>query len=240
MVFMRSLAKKNVVPSSSHTRIWFLIIAHRLAKLAGLLFKTLAKPLSKRIKHDFSRYDLTKRMLIGIGETNHQVSSRMTIWSAGYQVRDIKPLEPEKALAVGADFFGESFLFLVSGGIVVWEYNRSNEKAKEKEAQKHAQLKGENEKLRAKLHSLDVRLKAVEDVVKHNADSIMQIGKRYVAPAKQELVPIDDDEHEEQQQNAKSEVSVLSERAGNGEIISESASADGNTKQGWRKILWPF
>mmetsp|Transcript_8789 Transcript_8789/g.26308 ORF Transcript_8789/g.26308 Transcript_8789/m.26308 type:complete len:112 (+) Transcript_8789:103-438(+) len=67
-----------------------------VTKLAGLLVKTLAKPLAKRIKHDFSRFPVTQTLLIRVGQTTHALTSRLTIWSAGYKVRSITPLEQEK------------------------------------------------------------------------------------------------------------------------------------------------
>eukprot|EP00957_Ditylum_brightwellii_P181643 13836768-Ditylum_brightwellii.AAC.1 len=67
----------------------------------------------------------------------------MTIWSAGYKVRSITPLEPEKALTKGADLLGESIVFLISGVTVVYEYNRSKEKEKAKEAQKLKEIEDE-------------------------------------------------------------------------------------------------
>jgi hypothetical protein len=171
----------------------------RFTKLASLLVKTLAKPLSKRIKHEFSRYDFSKQVLIGIGQTSHKVTSRMQIWSAGYRVRSIKPLKPDAALKDGSEFVGESFIFMVSGGLVVFEYNRSQESAKGKEAAKREKQKQENAALNAKLHALDVRLKAVEKVVDRNAVSILSlVGPKYVKPPSEELVPIDDEEEEEE------------------------------------------
>jgi hypothetical protein len=162
------------------------------------LVKTLAKPLSKRIKHDFSRFDLSKRFLIGIGQTSHTITSRMQIWSAGYRVRSITPLEPEAALKSGAEFVGESFIFLVSGGLVVWEYNRSNESARKKGAAQVAKQKAENAALQAKLHTLDLRLKAVENVVRQNSESLLGLrGPKYIEPSSNELVPIDDDDDDD-------------------------------------------
>jgi hypothetical protein len=156
-----------------------------ITKLASLLVKTLAKPLSKRIKTEFSKNKTTKSFLVGIGQTSHSITSRMQIWSAGYRVKKISSLEPEKALKDGAEFVGESFIFSVSGYLVVWEYRRSAESARMK-----------SEKLQAKLVSLDLRLKAVEDVVKVNSQSILGLrGRRYVEPESQILVPINDKEN---------------------------------------------
>lgn len=172
-------------------------MAHALpiTKLAGLLVKTLSKPLSKRIKHEFSRYQITQRILIGIGQTTHTITSRMTIWSAGYQVRSITPLEPEKAMKDGAEFIGESIVFLVSGTVVVWEYNRSNEKARLKEEKVREDARQQREALRAKLNTLDKRLQALEEVVKSNSKFPLHFGKTYVEP--KNIVPIDDDDDDD-------------------------------------------
>jgi hypothetical protein len=172
-------------------------MAHALpiTKLAGLFIKTLSKPLSKRIKHDFSRYQITQRILVGIGQTNHAITSRLTIWSAGYQVRSITPLEPEQAMKEGAEFVGESIVFLVSGGVVVWEYNRSNEKARKNELKVREEARQQREALKAKLSTLDKRLHALEEVVKSNSKFPITFGKHYVEP--ENIVPIVDDDDDE-------------------------------------------
>lgn len=130
-------------------------------------------------------------MLVGIGQTSHSISSRMTIWSAGYRVRSITPLERDKALSSGADFVGEAFIYSVSGGILIWEYNRGKEKDHAKEQKVNAQAKKERDELQAKLHALDVRLKALEVVVSKNSQSILNIGEKYVPPPSKDIVPID-------------------------------------------------
>jgi hypothetical protein len=164
----------------------------RATKLAGLLIKTLAKPLSKRIKHEFSRSEFSRGILINIGQTIHGLTSRLTIWSQGYKVLSIKQLEEEKALVQGAEFVGETFLLLVSGGLVLYEYNNSNEKARIKEENHRAETRAAQDELQAKLKAIDVRLKALEVVVRSNSNSILSLGQqRYVAPDEKELVPLD-------------------------------------------------
>ena len=80
------------------------------------------------MKREFSRFETTQKVLIGIGQSAHSATSRMTIWSEGWKVRSIEPLKEEAALSAGADFVGESFIFLVVGGVVVWEYGKLYEK----------------------------------------------------------------------------------------------------------------
>jgi optic atrophy 3 protein len=164
-----------------------------------LLVKTLAKPVSKRIKHDFSRNIYTKQILISIGQATHSITSRMTIWSAGYTVRSITPLEVEAALTRGADFVGEAFVLMVSGSMVVWEYNRSATKDRLKEEARRAEARAERNALQVNFKALDARLKAVEEVVQYNSRSIFNVsGKHYVEPEqrKLELVPISEEEKE--------------------------------------------
>lgn len=184
-----------------------------VTKLASLLVKTLAKPLSKRIKHEFSRYEVTQRFLISIGQATHQITSRMTIWSAGYKVRSIKPLEEEKALSTGAEFVGETFVLLVSGGTVVWEYNRSKAKEIQSAEEKRQVATNERRALQAKLHALDVRVQALEnaalaterqrqlEATASGGLSTLLLGgsnsgvisPTYRAPDPKEIVPIDAD-----------------------------------------------
>mmetsp|Transcript_11171 Transcript_11171/g.12629 ORF Transcript_11171/g.12629 Transcript_11171/m.12629 type:complete len:211 (-) Transcript_11171:1645-2277(-) len=178
-----------------------------VTKLAGLFVKTLAKPLSKRIKYDFARFDATKRILMSIGQTNHTVTSYMTIWSSGYKVKSIKPIDTEKALKDGAEFVGEGFVLTVSASIVIWEYNRSAQKLIEKNEQKRERIKADQIILQAKLRTLDIRIKAVEDLIKkqQNLDDksllrAVTVSKKpkYIEPPKETLVTIvDDDEYDD-------------------------------------------
>ena len=122
----------------------------------------------------------------------------MTIWSAGYKVRSITPLDDEKAMKAGSEFVGESFIFIVTASIVVFEYSRSKDKEQEKTQAVAAQAARERAELQAKLHALNVRLKALERTVEQNSQSIFMyllLGQKvYQPPPAHELVPIDDDD----------------------------------------------
>lgn len=189
-------------------------MAHALpvSKLAGLFIKTLSKPLSKRIKHDFSRYQATQRLLVEIGQLSHKTTSYMTIWSAGHRVRSITPLEEAKAMSIGAEFVGESFVLAVSMGVVLYEYNRGNEQKRQDQMAKSAQIKAEQETLRAKFHTLDVRMKALEAVVKTSW--------RYKEPSGKDIVPIDDNIDDlEEQKIGKQQDTESSSDSNNGLVV---------------------
>eukprot|EP00559_Dactyliosolen_fragilissimus_P001871 CAMPEP_0184866136 /NCGR_PEP_ID=MMETSP0580-20130426/20980_1 /TAXON_ID=1118495 /ORGANISM="Dactyliosolen fragilissimus" /LENGTH=139 /DNA_ID=CAMNT_0027365637 /DNA_START=178 /DNA_END=597 /DNA_ORIENTATION=- len=90
----------------------------------------------------------------------------MTIWSAGYKIRDIKPLQEDKAVEMGSEILTEGFLFTVAGGLVVWEYNKSKEKERLKEEKQRIHERNENARLEAMIHGLDVRMVDLEQILK--------------------------------------------------------------------------
>ena len=88
--------------------------------------------------------------------------------SAGYKVRSVKPCDAEEAQKKGSEFLGESIVFLVGGGVVVWEYKNSEEKEKKKEEKRLQEMRQTAESLEKRLHAIDDRLIALEKVVKDN------------------------------------------------------------------------
>lgn len=166
--------------------------------------------MSKSIKNRLGRYDATKQVLINIGQTNHTVTSYMTIWASGYRVKSIKPLENEKALKTGAEFVGEGFVLAVSAAVVVYEYKRSAKSAALKNEQKRERIRETQQKLQAKLNTLDIRIKAVEDLLKQQQQleekktlltRVVPVGggekPKYIEPPKEKLVAIDDEADED-------------------------------------------
>ncbi|KAK1747781.1 OPA3 family protein [Skeletonema marinoi] len=165
-----------------------------LAKLAGLLIKTISKPVAKQIKHSAIKYGTSRSALMSVGQASHAITTRMTIWSSGYKVRSISKLEDEAALSRGADLLSEAIVFSVAAGVTTYEYLRSSESSKKKEEAQLQKIRDDAMKLQAKLNSLDKRLVALEEYAKANRSSISLLrgGKEYVEP--KAVVPIDDRE----------------------------------------------
>ncbi|VEU36727.1 unnamed protein product [Pseudo-nitzschia multistriata] len=133
----------------------------------------------------------------------------MTIWASGYRVRSIKPIEAEKALKDGAEIAGESFVVAVTAATVIFEYNRSSKSAARKAEEKRERIREDQKKLNAKLNALDIRLKAIEDLVRQQQriedkksllTQIVPVGgtekAKYVEPPKEQLVPIIDNDED--------------------------------------------
>lgn len=181
-----------------------------VVKLVGLMVKTLSKPISKRIKADLASYDMAKKIVMRIGRAEHKVESYMTIWSSGYRVKAIKKIKDEEALKNGAEFVGEGFVYTVSAGVIIYEYRRSGRSAERKAEEKRERIRESQRKLQAKLETLDLRIKAVEDLIKEQQHveetttlltRVVPVGAthkpKYIEPPKELLVPIADSNDEE-------------------------------------------
>jgi len=197
--------------------------------------------MAKQVKHQAIKIPITRSALIWVGQTSHGITTRMTIWSSGYKVRSITKIEDEKALSRGADLLSESFIFSVSVGILMYEYNRSSIKEEKKEAAKLQKIRDDASKLQAKLDSLDKRLVSLEEFAKANRRSILGIGvnAEYIEPSKDEVVPINDNDTEEVNKKAKSSSTSLgnedSDNATNTNNISKK-----NHRQQTKRWWWPW
>ena len=97
-------------------------------KLAGLLIKTVSKPVTTRIKSEANKHPNFSAICTWVGQGVHQISSRINVFAKGYRFIGAKPLPEDQALKDGIDFITETLLFVIAGGILVVEYNRSETK----------------------------------------------------------------------------------------------------------------
>ena len=169
----------------------------------------------------------------------------MTMWASGYRVKKIKPLEPDKAMKVGAEFVGEGFILAVSMAVVVFEYNRSAQKTAQKNEEKRERIKETQRTLQAKLNTLDIRLKAIEDLLKQQKEMeehqnlltrvVPVVGTekpKYIEPPKEKLVKIDDDDDDEEEDSTTGSV----EKEQQASASSTVESPQSKPKSSWWKF----
>ena len=137
-----------------------------LAKLGGLLIKTLSKPLAKSLKESAKSHPNLSTVLASAGEASHQAAARLSILSGGFRVKAVPKLEEKKALERGADMFGEGIVLTVASSVLVFEYVTNAAKTKEKEAKKMAELDAIDEDLQTRLLLLEKRYAALEKKLK--------------------------------------------------------------------------
>lgn len=134
-----------------------------LLKIGGLLIKTLSKPLTTRLKKEAKRFQNFSKVCVATGQLTHQISSRFTAMAQGYKVKEINPLADEEALARGISFLSETFLFLIAGGIIVIEFNRSEEKNALKAEAARKKEEEFRQYLEERFHIIDSRLQHLEE-----------------------------------------------------------------------------
>eukprot|EP01038_Epipyxis_sp_PR26KG_P005329 gene5329-7395_t len=141
-----------------------------LLKLAGLLVKQIAKPLAGRLKIEAGTNPSFKSFVVNVGQRVHEVLSRANVLVSGYRVLKIKPLPEQEAMDSGITIISESLVYIVSGTIIVLEYNRSEEKnakkakdTKEKEDAFNKLLNERFQVLHSKIDEMDIKMKELED-----------------------------------------------------------------------------
>lgn len=172
-----------------------------------------------------------------IGQGAHHAASRLTIWSAGYRVRRITPLEPEAALKQGAEFVGESVIFCISGSWLLYEYQQAARKAQAAAEAKRCAAKAERDELRTQLRAIDVRLAALETAMQK------QWGLGYQVPLEKQTVAIkgplsldDDDDEEEEQPTIQTATTTTTTP----ETPNNQDDNVGKQSKGWTRWIWPF
>lgn len=133
-----------------------------MLKLAGLLVKTLAKPVANRLKVEAGKHPKLSAYIVYIGQFAHQISSRANVLAAGYRFLGVKPLLKEEALSKGVNFLSESLVFTVAGAVIVVEYARSEAKSAEKSAIANAKEEAYRKAVSDRIEALEQRISDLE------------------------------------------------------------------------------
>jgi hypothetical protein len=90
--------------------------------------KTLAKPLSNRLKLEAEKNSKFSNLCIEAGQQSHIIMSKMNVFASGYRVLKVKALPETEALTNGISIVSEAIVYFLSGTLIVLEYNRSERK----------------------------------------------------------------------------------------------------------------
>jgi optic atrophy 3 protein len=116
-----------------------------LVKLGYLLIRTIAKPVSSGIKNYAKNHPQFRKMCISVAQNYHKVEVKLKRGLANKRKKvqneveetvlvkkpepEIKPLDPNLAIETGANFIGESIVFIIAGILLIAD--QLNSKAKE-------------------------------------------------------------------------------------------------------------
>lgn len=101
-----------------------------LVKLGYLFIRTVAKPISSIIKRQAKDHPAFRRACVRFAQLYHRLDvrwRRRLAARAGEDVSNlVRPLDEQKAIELGADFFGEALVFGVAGTLLVADSARAH------------------------------------------------------------------------------------------------------------------
>ncbi|KAH9173069.1 OPA3-domain-containing protein [Lactarius sanguifluus] len=130
-------------------------------KIGTLLIRTLAKPISTRIKTQAREHERFRNLCVSLAQTLYRYEVRMRTGLLGEAptARHLRPLSETRAIENGANFIAEGFLFAVAAALVVGESWRSSRS----ETRRRADVGDALESLQVRVGELAERLERWED-----------------------------------------------------------------------------
>ncbi|EJF56296.1 OPA3-domain-containing protein [Dichomitus squalens LYAD-421 SS1] len=153
------------------------------AKIASLVIRTLAKPISNQIKAQAKQHERFRNLCVGLAQRMYQTEVRLRTNLLGEPAKHVRPLSETKAIESGANTLAEGFLFAVAAGLILGEQYRSTRNQSKRRDAVDDQL----DELKSSVESLSSRLDALarqqeermeEESVRH--DELARILQRVV------------------------------------------------------------
>jgi len=131
-------------------------------KIGTLLIKTLAKPISSRIKTQAREHERFRNLCVSLAQTIYRYEIRLRtglLGEAPPSSRHVRPLSETRAIENGANFLAEGFLFAITAALIVGESWRSSRS----EARRRAGVGDALDELQVRVGELAARIDSWED-----------------------------------------------------------------------------
>lgn len=103
-----------------------------LIKLGYLLIRTVAKPVANVLKQQTKSHPGFRSICVRLAQTYHRTEIKMSrrLGGASKAVTEaaVRPLDEQKAIEVGANFLGETLVFIVAGTVLILDQTVSAQK----------------------------------------------------------------------------------------------------------------
>eukprot|EP01132_Coremiostelium_polycephalum_P009050 gene9050-11085_t len=127
-----------------------------LMKVAALLIKSIAKPLSKQLKVQVSKSPRIHDSFVGMARLWHKLDVKLSRFT-GDTTRKSAELNVNAAIDLGSEMVSEGFLLVVAISILLYENNKSSVKEQKKE------------------ELLNNRFKSLEETVQSQSETIKDL-----------------------------------------------------------------
>ncbi|THU90106.1 OPA3-domain-containing protein [Dendrothele bispora CBS 962.96] len=96
------------------------------AKIATLIIRTVAKPISTQLKNQAKQHETFRTFCIGLAQRLHRTETKLRTSLLGEPAKHVRPLSETRAVDSGANALAEGFLFLVAATLIIGEQWRSS------------------------------------------------------------------------------------------------------------------
>jgi len=152
-------------------------------KLATLVIRTVAKPISSHLKAQAKQHDRFREFCVGLAQRLYRTEVKLRTNILGEPAKHIRPLSEARAVENGANALAEGFLFTVAAGLIIgesWRSSRSQTKRRYDVDEKLDSLGTQVTELSTRMDHLTARW---EDELRHEQqrnDELARILQRIV------------------------------------------------------------
>ncbi|KAJ6593272.1 optic atrophy 3 protein-domain-containing protein [Mycena capillaripes] len=139
-------------------------------KIATLIIRTLAKPISAQIKHQATQHERFRNFCVDLAQRMYRSEVKLRTNILGEPAKHVRPLSETRAIENGANALAEGFLFSVAATLILgeaWRSSRSQSKRRDVVDEQIDALGTQIEDLSARVGTLstgiDERMRALEE-----------------------------------------------------------------------------
>ncbi|KDQ18646.1 hypothetical protein BOTBODRAFT_154595 [Botryobasidium botryosum FD-172 SS1] len=147
-------------------------------KLATLVIRTLAKPISNQLKEQAQQHETFRKLCIGLAQWSYRTETRLRTSLLGESPKAVKPLNDTRAIQNGANTLAEAFLFGVAASIILaetWRSSRSQGRRRDLIDDQIADLTVKITELTKTVESLDEKFAENWEVLQNRNSEISRI-----------------------------------------------------------------
>ncbi|GAA94467.1 uncharacterized protein L969DRAFT_55174 [Mixia osmundae IAM 14324] len=146
-------------------------------KIASLAIRTLAKPISAKLKSQAQEHPRFRAVCIDIAQFMHRTEFKMRTNLLGEPVTKIRPLNDAKAISQGANFLSESFLFSVALALIVGENVRGRVKTARRKDEVDDKLDAIHEEMRTLKEAIEKQQARLAEALDEEKARVLDFGQ---------------------------------------------------------------
>ncbi|KAH9969236.1 OPA3-domain-containing protein [Russula compacta] len=142
-------------------------------KIGTLLIRTLAKPISARIKNQAREHERFRKVCVSLAQTMYRYEVRLRSGLLGEPAKHIRPLSETRAIENGANFIAEGFLFTVAAALIISETWRSSRS----QSKQRSGVNDSIEELQTRVRELGERLRTWEEAATEERQRYQELAR---------------------------------------------------------------